>query len=121
MNILQFAANVDAAFRQYWMDLQNYEINSTWCSDLVIAMAFENKEPGAIDKTINDAITNWKSNFQMFTDLIVATNWLSWFCYQSENYKQYTDKFSDWYYKLEDIAYENFNKEEKARLYRLLD
>lgn len=117
MNILNEAACLNESWKDYWRVANvPYEINSTWVQDLYIASVFSWT---SIKITIDDAVTNWKTDFHMFTQLIIAVNFLAWhFCGKN---REYTNFFSEEYYRLIDIAEENFTADELEEFYKLID
>lgn len=111
MNALQLGAiaqsNWENNAKQSW---NSYEPNSTWAGDLAIAMFYEKVEPGAMERTIQEAIMNWKdeADHRMLIMLGCAINYMSWFCDATSSYPElgdwteYTQWFSDRYYQFID-------------------
>lgn len=105
MNVLQLGAtaqyNWELNAKESW---NSYEPNSTWAGDLAIAMFYEKVEPGAIERTIQEAIMNWKDeeDHRMLIMLGCAINYMAWFCDACDEWKEYSQWFSDRYYKFID-------------------
>lgn len=111
MNALQLGAiaqhNWELNAKESW---HSYEPNSTWAGDLAIAMFYEKVEQGAMERTIQEAIMNWKNEegHHMLIMLGCAINYMAWFCDASNtceglgNWTEYTQWFSDRYYQFID-------------------
>lgn len=111
MNALQLGAIAQNNWEANAGDSYNaYVPNSTWAGDLAIAMFYEKVEPGAIERTISDAIKNWKDEegHRMLIMLGCAINYMSWFCDASSScsglgdWSEYTQWFANRYYKFID-------------------
>lgn len=116
---------IEQQFRDFWKKKAAHkcEITTNWVYGLSLRLGVEETcgDKGAIRQFVDEAIQEWKNNYEHFSQLIMATNWMAWFCYESERYEGYTDFFSDLYYELLVITEKSFTEEERVNLFILLD
>lgn len=126
MNVFDFSFSLDDNFKQHMLQGTNeaYECETTWCSDLAIALWFEPFEPGAIKRTVEECKECWPHDFTHILEITSALNYLCWFCYETEQFsgfKKYWEVFSGLYYEMKEFAYTNLTEEEIIRLEHILN
>lgn len=137
-NLLNFAAAKQAAFEMS-LASNGHEHKSTFVQDFVIATIFDlnsgslwNNEVAptsleATKDTFNRASAEWKSDYEMYTELSIAMNWLCWDYYgvweatKDERFQQISQLYADLYYKTRDYAYSKFTKEQQRYYFEMTD
>lgn len=126
MNVLQYAAKIEATFKAHEADL-NYEPISTFASDFAIADFFTLKENELqhVKDTFDAAFDEWKNDTKMFTELTIVMNWLCWFHFYSPNPSKTTEELSalyaDYFYKCKDYVYDNWKRCDIDYFFRITD
>lgn len=126
MNVLQYAARVEATFKASEAEV-NYEPISTFASDFAIADFFTLRENELqhVKDTFDTAFEEWKNDTKMFTELTIVMNWLCWFHYYAQHQTAMTQELSqlyaDYYYKCKDYAYDNWDKEAIDYFFKITD
>ena len=79
-NLLQYAAQQQAAFSAAVRDMNGYETITTFWSDLTIAEAFG---LDAVQDTFDRVKRDWGRNYQYFTEFILVLNHKIWQHYET--------------------------------------
>jgi len=124
LNALQLGAFLQANFEAYWKQANvPVTISSTWAQDLGIALWFQKHtdDKRAIQETIEEGYEAWKTDFDMSSQLIMAANYLSSFCYENEYYKEFHKLFSREYHSMLLMIEKVYSDSEICKLARILD
>lgn len=120
-DILVYAATCEKWFEANVED-NGYTRISTFYSDLSIA---ERYGINAIKITFDNVVEQWKNDYKMFTEFIMSLNLKAWqFSTDTSINKanmEYSELYSELFYKAQDIAYEVFSDEGKSYLFRMTD
>ena len=84
MNILRDAAIAQATFTAGMMELNGYDVQTTFYSDFTIADHFG---VDAVKDTYERAFESWKSNIVYLTELSLVLNHLCWYHYSKNNHE----------------------------------
>ena len=115
-NALQYGACEERIIENIFAET-GYERKTTFFSDLSIAEWYGIKE---VEDTISRVVKNWFDNVEMFTEFVMCVNHKSWEHYQRENFelsKFYSEKF----YELQNMVYENWDSEAQQYYYQITD
>ena len=94
-----------------------YKPIGTFFTDFSIA---DNYGPDAVKDTYKRALRDWKSNYKMLTELVMALNWKCWQHYDEDN-QQLSAVYSDLYYQADDYATSHLKGEELKYYYQTTD
>lgn len=94
-----------------------YKPISTFFTDFSIADQFG---ADAIKDTYKRALKDWKSNYKMLTELVLALNWKCWQHYQEEN-QSLSALYSDLYYQADDYATNHLKGDQLMYYYKTTD
>lgn len=127
-DLFNFAAAKQAAFEMS-LASNGHEHKSTFVQDFVIATIFDlnNGSLEATKDTFNRASAEWKSDYEMYTELSIAMNWLCWDYYgaweatKDERFRRISQLYADLYYKTRDYAYSKFTKEQQRYYFEMTD
>lgn len=118
--IQNLAFSLEAAFEAQCKENFNfpgYERQTTWVSDLVIAMAFG---PSAVKQTINDSKKHWKNSKVFLAEMAASLNFLCWWSYDN-NHKDWSKFFGNEYDNYISFIYSNCTTDIQTYVYRFLD
>lgn len=87
---------------------KGYKMKSTFWNDFSIADAFG---LDAIKDTYKRCFREWKSDYEMITELCIVMNWKCWFWYENKNYSL-SVIYQDYYYDLRDWCLDNLKGDE---------
>lgn len=80
LNVLQDAANKQAAFSRGIENLNGYKTFTTFYGDLTIA---EHYGPDAIRETYARVVQDWFDNYKYFTEFVLCLNHKIWELYET--------------------------------------
>ena len=126
MNVLQFSSSLEERFRQHMASGANepYHCQTTWCSDLAIALWYEPENTNSIINTVEECKRQWPTSFAHILECCAACNFLCWFCFETKQFPQfikYWKTFSKLYYELLDFASTHLQESDYLRMVRILD
>ena len=90
---------------------------TTFFEDFSIADNFGIK---AIKDTYNRAFKEWKHDYKYLTEFVMVLNWKCW-QHHDEGNNQFSELYSDLYYKARDYALDNLKGEELTYFIRTTD
>lgn len=118
MNIFQYAANCEAAFKAMASDC-GYTRKTTFYYDLSIAEVYGQK---GIKDTFKSVMKEWMDNVEYITEFIMCLNWKSWQMAHQGN-DEIGQLYAELYEKALGQVYKHYAKNEEAcaYIYRTLD
>lgn len=90
---------------------------STFIQDFLIAEPFG---MAAIKDTYKRSFRDWKHDYKMLTDLVIAVNYLCWHYYEIGN-ADLSELYSELYYKCRDYALDHLKGEEFQYFWKMTD
>ena len=97
-------------------EMTGYHPISTFYEDFSIADHFGAL---AVRDTFNRAFENWKTDYKMLTELVMALNWKIWRWYESND--KLARVYNELWEKADAYATENLKGEELSYFYRTTD
>lgn len=89
----------------------------TFVQDFLIAEHFGK---AAVEDTFKRCFKEWKTDYKMLTDLVIAVNRLCWYHYEQHN-NELSQLYSDFYYKGRDYALDHLKGKEFEYYFRMTD
>lgn len=88
--------------------MMGYMLKTTFWQDFTIADRFGVK---AVKSTFKRAFNGWKDNYIYLTELAIVMNWKLWEHYENKN-NELAELYRDYFWKVQNYAYENLEGEE---------
>ena len=102
--------------REYIKATMGYEVRTTFYEDFSIADAFG---ADAVKDTYKRAFTEWKSNTEYITELVMILNWKIWEHYQ--NNEELASLYNEMWMNAQDWCYNNLKGEDLTYFIRTTD